>query len=206
MRLGPLFWSFTHHPPPGARGPLSTTRQTVSVGMTQRSSPNSSECTDLARRYLPRETLDAPFSPRAALQLICTHFMRYRFRCRLRRQLLQRDGQLDHFTLDGFEALPCDETGPRLSIRWARSSGHVACPSAFFGYEPTTQVATFLSQYDGSGPGGQIPLPGRVTTIPASVGLVSLRARLYPTGGVACPSGLANRPAPDLTGRSPERR
>jgi hypothetical protein len=59
-----------------------------------------------------------------------------------------------------------------------------ACPSALFGYKPATQLATFISQWSGLGPGDQIPLSGRVTIIPATMPLATLRTRLYPTGGV----------------------
>ncbi len=62
------------------------------------------------------------------------------------------------------------------------------CPSALFGYEPATQVATFIAQWTGPGSGDQIPLPGRVTSIPATIDLAGLRARLYPTGTVTYPS------------------
>ena len=61
------------------------------------------------------------------------------------------------------------------------------CLSALFSYGPATQVATYISQWDGLGPGDQIPLPGRVTTIPATIDLATLRTRLYPTGGVTYP-------------------
>jgi hypothetical protein len=61
------------------------------------------------------------------------------------------------------------------------------CPSALFGYDPATQVATFISQWDGLDPGDQMPLPGRVTTILTTIGLATLRTRLYPTGGVSYP-------------------
>jgi hypothetical protein len=71
-----------------------------------------------------------------------------------------------------------------------------ACPSALFGYQPSTQVATFLSQNDGPGPGGQISLPGRVTTIPVTVDLATLRTRLFPTGGVTYPVGAGESSCP----------
>jgi hypothetical protein len=63
-----------------------------------------------------------------------------------------------------------------------------ACLSAIFGYEPSTQVATFASQWTGLGPGGQIALPGRFATIPATIDLANLQAQLYPTGGVTYPA------------------
>ena len=62
-----------------------------------------------------------------------------------------------------------------------------SCPSALFSYEPATQAATFISLWDGPGPGGQIPLPGRLTMVPATIDLATLRTRLYPTGGVTYP-------------------
>jgi hypothetical protein len=62
-----------------------------------------------------------------------------------------------------------------------------ACPSALFGYEPATQLATFISQWSGPGPSDQIALPGRIITVPARIPLATLRARLYPTGGVTYP-------------------
>jgi hypothetical protein len=62
------------------------------------------------------------------------------------------------------------------------------CPSALFAYAPATQVATFLDQWSGLGPSNQIPLPGRVTTVPATVDLPTLQARLYPTGPVVHPT------------------
>jgi hypothetical protein len=61
------------------------------------------------------------------------------------------------------------------------------CPSALFAYDPSTQVATFVHQWSDLGPNDQIPLPGRITTIPATIDLVTLRRRLYPTGGVTYP-------------------
>jgi hypothetical protein len=61
------------------------------------------------------------------------------------------------------------------------------CPSALFGYEPASEVATFISQWDGLDAGDQIALPGRVTTIPTTIDLATLRTRLYPTGGVSYP-------------------
>ena len=61
------------------------------------------------------------------------------------------------------------------------------CPSALFTYDQTTQVATFVHQWTGLGPNDQIPLPGRITTIPATIALDALRSRLYPTGGVTYP-------------------
>ena len=66
-----------------------------------------------------------------------------------------------------------------------------ACVSALFGYEPATRVATFISQWDGPGPGNQIPLPGRVATIPATIDLPALQTRMYPTGAVTYPVGTA---------------
>jgi hypothetical protein len=63
------------------------------------------------------------------------------------------------------------------------------CPSALFGYKPSTQVATFISQWSGLGTNNEIPLPGRVTTIPTTIPLATLRTRLYPTGGVTYPVG-----------------
>jgi hypothetical protein len=62
------------------------------------------------------------------------------------------------------------------------------CLSALFGYEPGTEVATFISQWSGLGPSDQVPLPERITTIPATIDLATLRARLYPTGGVTYPA------------------
>jgi hypothetical protein len=59
-----------------------------------------------------------------------------------------------------------------------------ACPSALFGYDRATQVATLISQWTGLGPSNQIPLPGGATTIPATMDLSKLRERMYPTGGV----------------------
>ena len=61
------------------------------------------------------------------------------------------------------------------------------CPSALFAYDPTTRVATFVHQWTDLGPNNQIPLPGRITTIPAIIALAALRSRLYPTGGVTYP-------------------
>ena len=61
------------------------------------------------------------------------------------------------------------------------------CPSALFTYDPTTQVATFAHQWTDLGPNDQISLPGRITTIPATIDLDALRSRLYPTGGVTYP-------------------
>jgi hypothetical protein len=61
------------------------------------------------------------------------------------------------------------------------------CPSALFAYDPSTQVATFIAQWSGLGPVDQIPLPGRVTVIPATIDLATLRTLLYPTGGVIYP-------------------
>jgi len=66
-----------------------------------------------------------------------------------------------------------------------------ACPSALFAYDPASQVATFVSQSDGPGPGGQIFLPSKVTNIPAKLDLTTLRTRLYPTGGVTYPVNTA---------------
>ena len=62
------------------------------------------------------------------------------------------------------------------------------CMSALFGYEPSTEVATFISQWSGLRPSDQVPLPGRITTIPATIDLATLRTRLYPTGGVTYPA------------------
>ena len=62
------------------------------------------------------------------------------------------------------------------------------CPSALFAYDPTTQVATFVRQWTGLGPNDQIPLPGRITVVPATIALAALRSRLYPTGGVTYPA------------------
>lgn len=61
------------------------------------------------------------------------------------------------------------------------------CPSALFAYDPATQVATLVHQWTDLGPNDQIPLPGRITTIPATIALAALRSRLYPTGGVTYP-------------------
>ena len=61
------------------------------------------------------------------------------------------------------------------------------CPSAIFGFDPTTQVATFIHQWSDLGPNDHIPLPGRITSIPAAIDLATIRSRLYPTGGVAYP-------------------
>jgi hypothetical protein len=61
------------------------------------------------------------------------------------------------------------------------------CPSALFAYDPNTQVATFVHQWSDLGPNDQIPLPGRVTTIPPTIHLATLRTQLYPTGGVTYP-------------------
>ena len=66
-----------------------------------------------------------------------------------------------------------------------------ACVSALFAYQRATQVATFISLWDGPGPGGQIPLPGRVATIPAAIDLATLRTRMYPTGAITYPVGTA---------------
>lgn len=70
------------------------------------------------------------------------------------------------------------------------------CSSALFGYKPATQIATFIAQDDGAGPGGQIALPGQITTIPATIDLATLRARLYPTGGVTYPVGAGESSCP----------
>jgi hypothetical protein len=61
------------------------------------------------------------------------------------------------------------------------------CPSALFAYDRTTRVATFIHQWTNIGPSDQIHLPGRITTIPATIALSALRSRLYPTGGVTYP-------------------
>ena len=61
------------------------------------------------------------------------------------------------------------------------------CPSALFAYNPITRVATFVHQWTDLGPDDRIPLPGRITIVPATIGLASLRSRLYPTGGVTYP-------------------
>jgi hypothetical protein len=63
------------------------------------------------------------------------------------------------------------------------------CPSVLFAYDPTTRIATFMHQWSDLGPNDQIPLPGRITTIPATIALAALRSRLYPTGGVTYPVG-----------------
>jgi hypothetical protein len=70
------------------------------------------------------------------------------------------------------------------------------CSSALFDYEPATQIATFIAQNDGPGPGGQIALLGKVTTIPATINLATLRTRLYPTGGVTYPVGAGESSCP----------
>jgi hypothetical protein len=62
------------------------------------------------------------------------------------------------------------------------------CLSALFGYQPSTEVATFISQWSGLGPSNEVPLPGRITTIPATIDLATLRTRLYPTGPVTYPA------------------
>ena len=49
------------------------------------------------------------------------------------------------------------------------------------------QVATFIHQWSDLGPNDHIPLPGRITSIPAAIDLATIRSRLYPTGGVAYP-------------------
>jgi len=59
-----------------------------------------------------------------------------------------------------------------------------ACISALFGYNPTTQIATFISQDASQGTGGQIAIQGQVAIIPPTISLNQLRTRLYPTGGV----------------------
>lgn len=61
------------------------------------------------------------------------------------------------------------------------------CPSALFAYDPGTQVATFVHQWTDLRPNDQIPLSGHLTTIPRSIGLATLRTRLYPTGGITYP-------------------
>lgn len=70
------------------------------------------------------------------------------------------------------------------------------CPSALFEYEPATQIATFIARHDGPGPGGQIALPGQITTIPATIDLATLRTELYPTGGVTYPVGTGESSCP----------
>jgi hypothetical protein len=69
-----------------------------------------------------------------------------------------------------------------------RSIAEGACLSALFAYEPNADVATFISQRSGLGPSDQILLPGRITTIPSTVDLTTLRTRLDPTNGVAYPA------------------
>jgi hypothetical protein len=71
-----------------------------------------------------------------------------------------------------------------------------SCPSALFGYQPTTQVATFISQWSGLDDSDQIPLAGRVSTIPVTIPLATLRTRLYPTGGVTYPVGTGESSCP----------
>jgi len=70
------------------------------------------------------------------------------------------------------------------------------CPSVLFGYNPSTQIATFISQWITLDAGDQIPLPGRATTIPATISLATLRTRLYPTGGVTYPVGTGESSCP----------
>jgi hypothetical protein len=62
------------------------------------------------------------------------------------------------------------------------------CLSALFGYSATTQIASFISQGDGLGPGGTISLSGRMTSVPTAIDLADLRARLYPRGAVTYPA------------------
>jgi hypothetical protein len=65
------------------------------------------------------------------------------------------------------------------------------CPSALFDYEPASQIATFISQWDGP-PGAQVPVPG----IPTTIDLATLRTKLYPTGGVTYPVGTGESSCP----------
>jgi hypothetical protein len=60
------------------------------------------------------------------------------------------------------------------------------CLSSLFSVDPATQVATLIESNDG--PSDGIMLPGGMLTVPSSITLSDVRARMYPTGGVVYPT------------------
>jgi hypothetical protein len=64
-----------------------------------------------------------------------------------------------------------------------------ACLSALFSYDPASQVASLIDSEDGLS--NQIVLSGRVLSVPHSISLTDLQARMYPTTGVVYPSDAA---------------
>jgi len=61
------------------------------------------------------------------------------------------------------------------------------CVSALFSYDPVTQVATLMESDDGF-EAPRMPLPGRIVTVPHTITLGEVRARMYPTDGVVYPT------------------
>jgi hypothetical protein len=61
------------------------------------------------------------------------------------------------------------------------------CLSALFSYNPSTRIASLIESDDGY-EAPRIPLPGRIVTIPQTITLAEVRARMYPTGGVVYPT------------------
>jgi hypothetical protein len=79
------------------------------------------------------------------------------------------------------------EEGRQYLIFTSFDRGGTGCVSALFLYNPMGQIASLIYSDDGY-ESPRIPLPGRVVTVPQTITLAKVRARMYPTGGVVYPT------------------
>ena len=65
-----------------------------------------------------------------------------------------------------------------------------SCLSSLFSYDSTSKVATFIEQADGP-QANEIVVSRRVLTVPRTITVGELQARMYPKGGVVYPDDTA---------------